>query len=338
MDISHEHAVDRKHSDALGRYLLPALVVAIAVIISLSRFAPDQVSVRLSIFTTIFLGIFIEASPFLVAGSILSGLLEVFVGTQMISRFVPRNRVLAALSGSLLGILFPVCECGVVPVTRRLYRKGIPPAVGMSFLMAAPVVNPIVLVSTYSAFGWGPEFYGRFLISIFIAFVIGLVFTRSRPDDLLLPQVMEGHGEHHHPVEGFLPKLWTALSVGGDDFLDMVRYLIVGSMLAAAMQTFVPQSALLSIGGGPVVSIVVLMVLAFVLSICSTVDAFIALSFSNAFTTGSILAFLTFGPMVDIKSTLLFLSVFKRPTVGKMIGLATMLSFGITLLVNLLGA
>ena len=337
MDISQERAKDRLRSDTLGPYLLPALLVMIGLLFALARFAPTAVSTRLSIFTTIFLGIFIEASPFLVAGSILSGLLEVFVGTQMISRFVPRNRVLAAFTGSLLGIIFPVCECGVVPVTRRLYRKGIPPAVGISFLLAAPVVNPIVLLATYSAFGWGPILYGRFLITIAIAFVIGILFTRAEPDEILLPQVIEGHGEHHHPVDGFFPKLFTALSVGGDDFLDMVRYLIIGSMLAAAMQTFVPQSTLLGIGGGPVLSIIVLMVLAFVLSICSTVDAFIALSFSSAFTTGSVLAFLTFGPMVDIKSTLLFLSVFRRQTVIKMIGMATVLSFAIALIFNLLG-
>ena len=337
MDISREHAKDRKQADMLGPYLLPALVVAIAIIFILSRFGPSAVSVRLSVFTTIFLGIFIEASPFLVAGSILSGLLEVYVGTEMISRFVPRNKILAALTGSLLGIIFPVCECGVVPVTRRLYRKGIPPAVGISFFLAAPVVNPIVLLGTYSAFGWGPILYGRLLISIGIAFVIGLTFTQAQPDDILLPHVIDGHGEHHHPVEGFFPKLFTALSVGGDDFLDMIRYLIIGSMLAAAMQTFVPQSSLLAIGGGPILSIIVLMVLAFVLSICSTVDAFIALSFTSSFTTGSILAFLTFGPMVDIKSTLLFLSVFKRPTVIKMIGMATVLSFTVALIFNLVG-
>lgn len=337
MDITREHAKDRQRSDMLGSYLLPALVVTMAIIFILARYAPDAISVRLSIFTTIFLGIFIEASPFLVAGSILSGLLEVYVGTKMISRFIPKNRVMAALSGSLLGFIFPVCECGVVPVTRRLYRKGIPPAVGISFLLAAPVVNPIVMLSTYSAFGWGPVLYGRILISVAIAFVIGFTFTNTEPADILLPEVIAGHGEHHHPVKGFFPKLFTALSVGGDDFLDMVRYLIVGSMLAAAMQTFVPQSSLLAIGGGPVLSIIVLMVLAFVLSICSTVDAFIALSFSSAFTTGSVLAFLTFGPMVDIKSTLLFLSVFQRKTVIKMIGMATILSFTIALIFNLVG-
>lgn len=337
MTISQAHTHDKERTESIGRHLLPALVITIAALFILSRFAPGAISTRLNIFTTIFLGIFIEAAPFLVAGSILSGLLEIFVGTQLISRLVPRNPVLAAFSGSILGILFPVCECGVVPVTRRLYRKGIPPAVGMSFLLAAPVVNPIVLVSTYSAFGWGPILYGRFLISIGIAFVIGLIFMRSQPSDLILPQVLAGDGEHHHHTESLPEKIWTALSIGGDDFLDMVRYLIIGSMLAAAMQTFVPQSALLTVGRGPVLSIIVLMVLAFVLSICSTVDAFIALSFSSAFTSGSIIAFLTFGPMVDIKSTLLFLSVFRRPTVFKMIGLATALSFAVALIINLVG-
>lgn len=337
MDTSHEHTHDRASTNTLTRHLLPALVITIALISILARVAPTPISSRLSIFTTIFLGIFIEAAPFLVAGSILSGLLEVFVGTEMIGRFVPRNKILAAFAGSLLGIAFPVCECGVVPVTRRLYRKGIPPHVGMAFLLAAPVVNPIVLISTYSAFGWGPELYGRFLISIGIAFTVGLLFIRSQPNDILLPQVIAGQGEHHHPVDGFAQKLFTAFKVGGDDFIDMVRYLIIGSMMAAAMQTFVQQSALLSVGQGHVMSILVLMALAFVLSICSTVDAFIALSFSSAFTTGSILAFLTFGPMVDIKSTLLFLSVFQRRTVLKMIGLATFLSFAIALIINLGG-
>jgi uncharacterized membrane protein YraQ (UPF0718 family) len=117
-----------------------------------------------------------------------------------------------------------------------------------------------------------------------------------------------------------------ALRIAGDDFLDMSRYLIVGSMLAATMQTIVPQSALLAVGQGPVVSVLVMQALAFVLSICSTVDAFLALAFVGTFTTGSIVSFLVFGPMVDIKSALMFLSVFRRRAVGYLILLPFLLS------------
>ncbi|MBK8046098.1 MAG: permease [Anaerolineales bacterium] len=117
-----------------------------------------------------------------------------------------------------------------------------------------------------------------------------------------------------------------AFNLAGDDFLDMVRYLIVGSLIAASMQTLIPQSALIAVGQGPVISVLVMLALAFVLSICSTVDAFLALAFSTTFTTGSIVSFLVFGPMVDIKSTIMFLGVFRRKAVVYLIIVPLVLS------------
>ena len=317
--------------------LLIALMVMIGLIVGLSRLAADPISSRFQTFSTIFLGIFIEAVPFLLAGSIVSGLIEVFVGRDLLARLIPRRAGPAALTGALLGFAFPVCECGVVPVTRRLYQKGMPLSVGVAFLLAAPVVNPIVLLSTYAAFGWGPVLVYRFLFSILIAFVVGLMFSLATPEETLLPATQKqardlptgiiyqpgGEGAESGKGNG---RFWQALVIGGDDFMDMVRYLIIGSMMAAAMQTFVPQSTLLALGSGPVLSVVIMMTLAFVLSICSTVDAFLALSFVNSFTGGSILAFLVFGPMVDIKSALMFLSVFRKRTVLYLILLPLVLS------------
>ena len=276
---------------------------------------------RFQTFVTIFLGIFIEAVPFLLAGSIVSGLIAVFVDQSMIDRYLPKRALPAALAGACLGMLFPVCECGVVPVTRRLYEKGLPLSIGAAFLLAAPVVNPVVMVSTYAAFGWGPVLWGRVGFSLLVATIIGLIFHLAQPKEALLPDVGAAHlhacTHHDHHAAPHAPvqkRLHQSLITAGDDFLDMARYLIVGSMLAAMMQTVVPQSVLLSIGQGPVVSVIAMQALAFVLSICSTVDAFVALAFAGTFTTGSILAFLTFGPMVDIKSALMFLGVFqKRP-------------------------
>ncbi|MBK9051667.1 MAG: permease [Chloroflexi bacterium] len=294
------------------------LLVLVIIALGLPRLTNLPISGRFQTFVTIFLGIFIEAIPFLLFGSIVSGLIEEIVDKDTLARFVPRRAVPAALAGALLGFAFPVCECGVVPVTRRLYQKGLPLSVGVAFLLAAPVVNPVVIISTYVAFGWGPVLWGRVLFSVLIAFVVGLLFSLARSQDVLLPLTLQGD-DHHHDHEHdpdhdhqpapmtLVDRLWNALAIGGDDLLDMARYLIAGSMIAAAMQTIVPQSALLALGSGPVVSIVTLMVLAFVLSICSTVDAFVALSFASSFTTGSILAFLVFGPMVDIKSSLMFL-------------------------------
>src|SRR3954470_6503851 len=140
----------------------------------------------LSTFSTRFLGVFIDASPFLLLGSIASGLIEVFVSRTLLTRFIPRNPLLAAGAGTVLGFVFPVCECGVVPVTRRLYAKGLPVSVGVAFLLASPVMNPIVLASTWIAFGPGPILVGRYVITAIVALAIGIVFAFSgEPRQLL---------------------------------------------------------------------------------------------------------------------------------------------------------
>src|SRR5258708_30909902 len=142
-------------------------------------------------FSTRFLGIFIEADSFLLLGSLISGLIGAFVSNDDMARLVPRNPIAATLIGSMLGFIFPVCECGVVPVTRRLYQKGLPVSVGITFLLAAPVMNPIVLASTYAAFGFGPVLIGRFVISWGMAIIIGLLFSlQNRPQRLIRPTAL----------------------------------------------------------------------------------------------------------------------------------------------------
>ncbi|HLF01247.1 MAG TPA: permease, partial [Anaerolineales bacterium] len=141
---------------------------------------------RLSTFTTIFLGIFIEATPFLLLGTLGSGLVEVYFDQNQLHRLIPRNPIAGAIVGSLLGLFFPVCECGVVPLARRLFKKGLPISVGVAFLLAAPVVNPIVIASTAAAFGVGPILFLRVGLTLLIAVTTGLVFAaQPRPEKLL---------------------------------------------------------------------------------------------------------------------------------------------------------
>lgn len=310
-------------SRQLSRALQVAFLVTVGAVVLIGSSAiplpaaiDSLLGARIQTFVTIFLGIFIEAVPFLLAGSIVSGIIEVFVDKDTLYNFVPRHAVPASVAGAGLGLIFPVCECGVVPVTRRLYQKGLPLSMGIAFLLAAPVVNPVVIVSTFAAFGWGPVLWGRIGLSILVAFAVGLIFWLAHPDEMLLPEALETQDHAHHCHTGdSRNRLWQSLTIAGDDFMDMGRYLVAGSLLAAGMQTLVSQPALLSIGQDALTSVLAMQGLAFVLSVCSTVDAFLALAFANTFTTGSILAFLTFGPMVDIKSSLMFLSVFKRKIV-----------------------
>lgn len=294
-------------------------------------------------FTTRFLGLFIEAVPFLLLGVFVSGLLEVYVTREDIVRWIPRNPILATTAGVFMGFIFPVCECGVVPVARRLFSKGLSMAVGVAFLLAAPVMNPIVLVSTYIAFSHAPNgteiIILRFVITAIVALIVGLIFALSAQPHQVLRPLSLGDLKPADPAmvnrrlslsEGF----YRSMRVSVNDFFEMGRFLVIGSLLAAAMQTFISQNTLQALGEGPLVSVLVMQALAFLLSVCSTVDSFLALSFTT-FSTGSILAFLSFGPMVDIKSMLMFFGVFKPRVVGYLVVLPFLIILLISFWINL---
>lgn len=339
-----------------------------------------EVADTLTVFSTRFLGIFIEAAPFLLLGTVTSGLIEAFISHDDLMRILPRHPVLATVAGGLMGFAFPVCECGVVPVTRRLYRKGLPLPVGIAFLLAAPVVNPIVIASTYTAFhARAIEIvYLRVAVALVAAVLIGLLFgLQSRADRLLrepghvpawrrppsppAPAALAVVYDPEPSLSGLpgglglapagaapalaanarpsrmalIPGLRHALSLAAEEFFEMGRYLILGSLLAAGLRVVITQGQLEALATNPVNSVFVMQALAFLLSICSTADAFVALDFANTFTLGSILGFLTFGPMVDIKSTLMFLGVFRRRAVLYLILLPFLMTTLIAIWVNL---
>lgn len=316
-------------------------LILAAGFVALLLTSPNDPATTMSIFSTRFLGIFIEAAPFLILGAVVSGLIEVFVTKEDIVRLVPRNAFFAPVTGAFLGFIFPVCECGVVPVTRRLFTKGLPMSVGVAFLLAAPVMNPIVLVSTYIAFGFGPMLIGRFVVTILISVLVGVIFSlAARPQDVLRPTslvTVSGGSLDVRPTapRGKFSRVLRVVRVSSDEFFDMGRFLVIGSMLAALMQTFVSQDILLRLGEGPIMSVIFMQLLAFVLSVCSTVDSFLALAFVGTFSSGSILSFLTFGPMIDIKSTMMFAGVFKPRTVLYLVMLPFLMALLVGIWVNL---
>ena len=279
-----------------------------------------------------------EALPYLLLGTLASGIVEVFVNREKLFQHLPKNRITGVILGTLMGLIIPVCECGVVPLTRRLYTKGLPPAIGIAFLLSAPVMNPIVLLSTYTAFGFGPVFWGRIGISLIVAIITGLVFSGQPESEVLIEQstipVCSIHTHTNGEKLSFKENFVQLVQIATEELFEMGQYLIMGSLLAALMQTLLPQNTLLALGTGPLISILLLIGLAVLLSICSTVDAFVALSFAANFSTGSILAFLVYGPMVDIKSIFMFSRVFKKKTVVYLVMIPLFLVTLITLFVN----
>ncbi|RDI45570.1 permease [Falsibacillus pallidus] len=280
---------------------------------------------------TIFISILIEALPFVLVGVIISSVLQMFVTEEMVAKIIPKNRFLSVLFATTLGALFPGCECGIVPVTRRLIAKGVPLHSAIAFMLTGPVINPIVLFSTYVAFGnsWSMVWY-RGGISFLVALLVGAILSLQFKDSQLKE---EFHSHHHHHGSGIWGKIKGTLQHTIDEFFSVGKFLVLGAFVAAAMQTYVKTSTLTSLGHGEYSSSIVMMALTYVLSLCSEADAFIASSFRSTFSTTALVAFLVFGPMFDIKNTLMLLGVFKKKFVMYLFLYVSILVFVLSILI-----
>ncbi|GHI00832.1 permease [Neobacillus kokaensis] len=273
---------------------------------------PFALSPSLLNLNTIFLSILIEALPFVLIGVLIAGVIQVFVTEEHIRRWIPNNKYLAIIMSCVIGALFPACECGIVPIIRRLVGKGVPIYAAIGFMLTGPLINPIVIASTYMAFGNDVKIAGLrmglgFIIAMIVAFVVSLIFKGKQ-----LKASVPSAQSHSHPIkEPFSTRFWNTLIHSIDEFFDMGKYLIIGAFLAAFVQTYLPAKTLLEAGSGTVSSIAIMMGMAYVLSLCSEADAFIGASFSSFFPTSAILSFLILGPMMDLKNTLMMLSVFR---------------------------
>jgi uncharacterized protein len=259
---------------------------------------------------TIFLSIILEAIPFILLGVFVSAIIQSFVSENVIRRVLPRNAYLALIPAALLGIIFPICECAIVPVVRRLIKKGMPSHVGVVFMLSAPILNPVVYASTYFAFKSTPYVANaRMFVGFISSIIIGLFIYRRFKGENILKVQKEDHHHHNHQRGN---KLLETLYHASDELFDTGKYLFIGAFLASLFQAFLDRNVLLSIGTSTTFAPGIMMGLAYVLSVCSSADAFVASSFGSTFTEGSILAFLVFGPMIDIKNTLMLFGYFKK--------------------------
>lgn len=282
---------------------------------------------------TIFLSILIEALPFVLIGVLIAGVIQIFVTEEHIQRWIPKNKTMAVIMSCVVGALFPACECGIVPIVRRLISKGVPIHAAMGFMLTGPLINPIVITSTYMAFGNDFKMAGLrmglgFLVAVIVAFAVSRLFKNNQ----FKAAITNDHTHLHAKRESFAHRFWNMFTHSIDEFFDMGKYLIIGAFLAAFVQTYIPAKTLLETSNGPASSLIVMMGLAYVLSLCSEADAFIGASFSSIFPTASILGFLIFGPMIDLKNTLMMLSVFRFRFVISMLLLVVSVVFIVLML------
>ncbi len=258
---------------------------------------------------TLALSVVIESVPFVVLGILLSIVVSVWLPQGLLARRLPKNPVLRRLCLSLLGVLMPVCECGNLPLSRGLMLSGVAVADSVTFLLAAPIVNPITIITTYEAFGWSDGILvTRIIGGLVIANLVGWIYSlHARPERLLSSRFRMLCDT---PTAESGSRTGRSLRMFAAESSSTLPALLIGSGVAGAIQVVVPRSVLLAVGTNPVLSVFAMMALAFVVAICSNVDAFFALSLGNAAMPGAIVAFLLFGPMIDVKMLALMRTTF----------------------------
>ena len=261
-------------------------------------------SAALRNWVTVFLAIVIQALPFLVLGVVLSGAIAALVSPEWLARVIPKNTAIAVPMAGLAGVALPGCECGAVPIAGRLVSRGAPAPAALAFLLAAPAINPVVIVATAVAFPGRPGMVvARFGASLATAIVVGFVWSKIGREDWV--------ARARHRVSHGGTRFETFTESAEHDFLHAGGFLVVGGITAATLQTVVPRSFLDTVAGSGVLAIVTMAVLAVALAICSEADAFVAAGLFQ-FSLTSRLVFLVVGPAVDVKLISLQAGTFGR--------------------------
>jgi uncharacterized protein len=296
-----------------------------------------QSETQIRLFVTHFTSIVYEAMPFIVLGALIAGILEEFVPQRFITRIMPRNRVWAILVGALLGLPFPMCECGIIPIMRRLIRKGVPLSACTAYLLAGPIINVVVMGSTYTAFlnheqnstpairqmgSWwmlGMRMGLGYLVAVGTSLIVERQYRRYG-NKLLMPLAMppaepaadkDDEAVANAPRKPWAQRLGSVTETALHDFTDIMVFLIIGALISAFCGQIFSHKDVDDFGRGfPVLAIVGMMAMAVVLCLCSEADAFVAASYTQLPPSAK-LAFLTLGPMLDLKLYFMYTRVFR---------------------------
>jgi len=300
---------------------------------------------------TIFLSIVIQALPFVLFGVFGSSLMHNLITEEIIeNRLAKTGRLSGIIMAIGAGFFFPVCDCGVIPVARRLLAKKAPPYMAVAFLVTAPLVNPITVWATATAFGYNlPVTLIRVGMAIVIGTIVAILVSKFFPSmeailqahavqDMETAVSMDSISNEKSDSRQISSRIAAVFDHANQEFLEVVRFLIIGALIAAFVQTMVPKQALLAVTGNPAVSVLIMMALALTLSLCAESDAFVARSFVYHFPLGSVMAFMVFGQIIDLKNLALLLKSFKLKAILFIFGTCALLVFCFCFLLNLYGA
>jgi hypothetical protein len=283
---------------------------------------------------TLSISLLVESLPFIVLGIGLSIVVQVFVPTSWLVSWLPKNPFARRAIVSLFGMFLPVCECGNVPLARGLMGRGYSVGDSVTFLLAAPIVNPITIITTHQAFGFDDGILvARLAAGFAIANMVGwLLSLHPAPETLLTTRfAKECRMPSSSPDQTRLGRV-GALFVS--ESTALMPALMVGAFIAGALQVGVSREVLVTLGTDPVISVVAMLILAFIISVCANVDAFFILPFAQTFLPGSIVAFLVFGPLIDIKMVALLRTTYTSRTIGTIAGVVAVSALALGTVMN----
>lgn len=293
-------------------------------------------------FYTVFISILIQGIPFILVGSFVSAIIQIYITRDMFIKIFPKNTFLSCIIAAFAGLLFPICDCGTIPVVKGLIKKKIPIAASITFMLAAPIVNPIAIIATIYAFqGMRSVVICRVLAGIIISISVGLImqFFTKKDEEILINQTDAFDcncgfcvNQYDYP-KSRLEKLKAVFIHTGDEFFNIGKFMIIGTLLSSIFQILVSINNNMYIPNDNISSLIVMILLSFLLSVCSTSDAFVAKGFLKQFSINSVMGFLVVGPMLDIKNTIMLLGNFKKKFILKLIFFILVVSFSV--LINL---
>lgn len=287
-----------------------------------------------------FIVMILEGLPFLLIGAIASAVIQLFISEERINKIIPKNNFLAMLIASLLGILMPICECAIIPVTRSLIQKKLPVKIAMIFMLSVPIVNPIVTLSTYYAFSDIRMVLIRLIGGMITAIIIGVLIDKVSRGNVLKKSNLYGDScDCGCSINNFFnnkSRIRLCIEHSISEFFKIFRYYIFGAFISSIFIGIINDDMLKSLGSNKVLSILIMMMIAFILSLCSEADAFIAKGFLQYFNIPSISAFLILGPMMDLKNAIIVSSYFKKGFTVKLIGIIFIVVGLFSLLLNLM--
>jgi uncharacterized membrane protein YraQ (UPF0718 family) len=297
---------------------------------------------QLGDFANIFISIVLEAMPFIILGSFISAIIQIFISEERMVKLIPRINIFGYFGAALIGLIFPVCECAIVPITRSLIKKGMPIGIGITLMLSVPIINPVVIMSTHYAF-YDKQIMvllrvtGGFVAAVLIGIIVNLL--KGNNDNVILNKTEDNY-YCSCGCNNFINKenkLKAVFEHTNREFLNIMGYLIFGAFISSGFQVIQAQGGLNYIFDNKLLNIIFMMFLGFALSLCSEADAFVGRSFLEAYSFSGVAGFLLLGPMLDFKNLIILLGAFKKNFVFKLAIVTISIVFIICSIFSILG-